>query len=96
MCRNIKTLFNFEPPATKDEIRASALQFVRKLSGYTHPSAANERAFYKAVDEVQAAAKKLLTSLETNAAPRDREIEAAKGRERAKKRYERFRETEPA
>jgi hypothetical protein len=96
MCRNIKTLFNFEPPATKDEIRASALQFVRKLSGYTHPSAANERAFYKAVDEVQAAAKKLLNSLETNASPRDREVEAAKGRERAKKRYERFREAEPA
>jgi hypothetical protein len=95
MCRNIKTLFNFEPPATKDEIRASALQFVRKLSGYTHPSQANEVAFYKAVDEVQAAARKLLSSLETNAPARDREIEAAKGRARAQKRYERFRDVEP-
>lgn len=90
MCRNIKTLFNFEPPATQDEIRASALQFVRKLSGSTHPSQANEVAFYKAVDEVQAAARKLLTSLETSAPARDREIEANKARERAKKRYARF------
>ena len=94
MCRNIRTLFNFEPPASEDEIRASALQFVRKLSGYTHPSQANEVAFYRAVDEVQAAARKLLDSLETNAPHRDREIEAAKARERAKKRYERF--SEPA
>jgi hypothetical protein len=92
MCRNIRTLFNFEPPATQDEIRASALQFVRKLSGFTHPSQANEVAFYKAVDEVQAAARKLLDSLETNAPHRDREIEAAKARERAKKRYARFQE----
>ena len=96
MCRNIKTLFNFEPPATQDEIRASALQFVRKLSGSTHPSKSNEVAFYRAVDEVQAAAKKLLGSLETNAPPRDREIEATKARARAQKRYQRFREAEPA
>ena len=87
MCRNIRTLFNFEPPATGDEIRASALQFVRKLSGYTHPSKANEVAFYRAVDEVQEAARRLLNSLETNAPARDREIEAAKARERARQRY---------
>ncbi len=96
MCRNIRTLFNFEPPATQDEVRASALQFVRKLSGFTHPSKANEVAFYRAVDEVQASAEKLLASLETNAPSRDREIEAAKARERAQKRYARFREEEPA
>jgi len=87
MCRNIKTLFNFEPPATPDEVRASALQFVRKLSGYTHPSQANQAAFDHAVDEVTAAARKLLTALETNAPPRNREIEAAKARERARLRY---------
>ncbi|HQZ13599.1 MAG TPA: DUF2277 domain-containing protein [Devosia sp.] len=87
MCRNIRTLFNFEPPATQDEIRASALQFVRKLSGYTHPSQVNEVAFYRAVDEVTAAARKLLDGLETSAPHRDREIEAAKARERAQKRY---------
>ena len=87
MCRNIRTLFNFEPPATGDEIRASALQFVRKLSGYTHPSKANEVAFYRAVDEVQEAARRLLNSLETNAPARDREIEAAKARERVRQRY---------
>ena len=92
MCRNIKTLFNFEPPATQDEVRASALQFVRKLSGFTHPSKQNEAAFYRAVDEVQAAARQLLDSLETNAPARDREIEATKARERAKKRYARFAE----
>ena len=96
MCRNIRPLFNFEPPATQDEIRASALQFVRKISGFTHPSQANERAFYKAVDEVQAAAKKLLNALETNAPARDREVEATKARARAQKRYARFRETEAA
>ena len=96
MCRNIRTLFNFEPPATQDEIRASAVQFVRKLSGFTHPSKANEVAFYRAVDDVQAAARKLLESLETNAPARDREIEASKARERAQKRYARFREAEPA
>jgi hypothetical protein len=87
MCRNIRTLFNFEPPATKDEIRASAVQFVRKLSGFTHPSKANEAAFDHAVDEVEAAARRLLISLETNAPPRDRDIEAAKARERAKLRF---------
>jgi hypothetical protein len=92
MCRNIKTLFNFEPPATQDEVRASALQFVRKLSGFTHPSKQNEVAFYKAVDEVQASARRLLDSLETNAPSRNREIEAEKARERAKKRYARFAE----
>ena len=96
MCRNIKTLFNFEPPATEDEIRASALQFVRKLSGSTHPSKANEIAFYRAVDEVQAAAEKLLASLETHAPPRDREAETTQARARAEKRYQRFREAEPA
>lgn len=87
MCRNIKTLFNFEPPATGDEIRASALQFVRKLSGYTHPSKKNEAAFEHAVEEVTAAARKLLASLETTAPPRDREVEAERARERAKLRY---------
>jgi hypothetical protein len=87
MCRNIKTLFNFEPPATPDEVRASALQFVRKLSGYTHPSEVNRAAFEHAVDEVTAAARKLLTSMETNAPPRNREVEAAKARERAKQRF---------
>jgi hypothetical protein len=87
MCRNIKTLFNFEPPATGDEIHASALQFVRKLSGFAHPSKANEAAFEHAVEEVTAAATKLLASLETNAPPRDREVVAAKARERAKVRY---------
>ena len=73
MCRNIKTLFNFEPPATEDEIRASALQFVRKLSGFGRPSQANEAAFNRAVEEVSDAARRLLTSLHTSAAPRDRE-----------------------
>jgi hypothetical protein len=87
MCRNIRTLFNFEPPATNDEIRASALQFVRKLSGFTHPSKANEAAFDHAVDEVTAVARRLLTSLETHAPPRDREVEAMKARERAKLRF---------
>lgn len=87
MCRNIKTLANFSPPATDDEIRASALQFVRKLSGTTRPSRLNEAAFNIAVEEVAAAAHKLLHSLQTTAAPRDREIEAAKARERARKRY---------
>jgi len=87
MCRNIRTLFNFEPPATNDEIRASALQFVRKLSGFTHPSRVNEAAFDHAVDEVTAAARRLLASLETNAPPRDREIEAMKARERSRLRF---------
>jgi hypothetical protein len=87
MCRNIRTLFNFEPPATTDEIRASALQFVRKLSGYTHPSRANEAAFYHAVEDVTAAARRLLAELETTAPPRDREIEAEKAKERSRRRF---------
>jgi len=87
MCRNIRTLFNFEPPATEEEIRASALQFVRKLSGFTHPSKANEAAFDLAVDEVSGAARRLLASLDTKQPPRDREIEAAKARERARARF---------
>lgn len=87
MCRNIKVLFNFDPPATDEEIRNAAIQFVRKLSGYTHPSQANEAAFEKAVDETAAAAKKLLHSLTTNAEPRDREEEARRAHERAVKRF---------
>lgn len=87
MCRNIRTLFNFEPPATEDEIRASALQFVRKLSGYTHPSKANEEAFARAVDEVADAARRLINSLETSAPARDREVEAEKAKARARERY---------
>ena len=87
MCRNIRTLANFEPPATEEEIRASALQFVRKLSGTTHPSHLNEAAFHQAVDEVTAVARRLIDSLETRAAPRNREEEARKARERARKRY---------
>jgi hypothetical protein len=87
MCRNIKTLVNFEPPATDEEIRASALQFVRKLSGTTHPSHANEAAFQQAVDEVTTVARRLIDRLETRAAPRNREEEARKARERARKRY---------
>ena len=87
MCRNIKTLANFEPPATDDEIRASALQFVRKLCGTTHPSHVNEAAFHQAVDEVTAVARRLIDSLEIRAAPRNREEEVRKARERARKRY---------
>jgi hypothetical protein len=87
MCRNIRTLFNFEPPATEDEVRASALQFVRKLSGFTHPSRANEEAFNRAVDEVSYAAGKLLASLETKSPARDRETEARRARERARERF---------
>lgn len=87
MCRNIKTLANFEPPATDNEIRASALQFVRKLSGTTRPSRANEEAFNLAVEEVTAAAERLIRSLHTHAPPRNREEEAKKARERAQKRY---------
>jgi hypothetical protein len=87
MCRNIKTLFNFEPPATEDEIHASALQFVRKLSGFNKPSAANAEAFDLAVEEVSGAARKLLASLHTHAPARDREIEAEKARERARERF---------
>jgi hypothetical protein len=87
MCRNIKTLANFEPPATDDEIRASALQFVRKLSGSTRPSRANEAAFDRAVDEVTEAARRLIASLQINAQPRNRDEEARKARERARERF---------
>jgi hypothetical protein len=87
MCRNIKTLANFEPPATDTEIRASALQFVRKLSGTTRPSRANEAAFSRAVDEVAVAAQRLIESLELRGAPRDREEEMRKAQERARKRF---------
>ena len=87
MCRNIKVLANFEPPATDDEIRASALQFVRKLSGSTHPSRANEDAFNQAVDEVTAAAHRLIDGFKTSAPPRNRDEEMRKARERALKRY---------
>ena len=87
MCRNIKTLHNFAPPATEDEIRASSLQFVRKLSGFTKPSKANEEAFNRAVDGVTQVARDLLHSLQTNAPPRDREIEAVKARARSAKRF---------
>jgi hypothetical protein len=87
MCRNIRTLYNFEPPATEDEIRASALQFVRKLSGFTHPSKANEPAFNRAVDAVTEAAHDLLASLVTTAPPRDRTTEAAKARARSAARF---------
>jgi len=87
VCRNIQTLFNFEPPVTDEEIRAAALQFVRKVSGFHKPSKANEAAFVAAVDEVAAASKKLLSSLETNAAPRNRAEEAAKARARAVQRF---------
>jgi hypothetical protein len=87
MCRNIKTLFNFEPPATEDEIRAASLQFVRKLSGFNTPSKANHAAFDAAIEEVTAAASRLLVSLETNAVPRDREIEAEKAKLRSAERF---------
>ena len=87
MCRNIKTLFNFEPPASEDEVRASALQFVRKLSGATHPSHANEATFNAAVDDVTMIARRLIHSLTTKAPPRNREDEARKARERAAKRF---------
>ena len=88
MCRNIKTLHNFKPPATEEEIRASSLQFVRKLSGFAKPSKTNEVAFNRAVDQVAQAAHELLESLVTNAPPRDREVEAAKARARAATRYQ--------
>ena len=87
MCRNIKTLHNFAPPATEQEIRASSLQFVRKLSGFSKPSKANEEAFDRAVEKVYQAAAELLDSLVTNAPPRDREVEAAKAKARAAERY---------
>jgi hypothetical protein len=87
MCRNIKTLFNFEPPATEEEIRASSLQFVRKLSGFTKPSKANEAAFDLAIDQVAEAARRLISSLITTADPRDREVEARRARARAAARF---------
>jgi hypothetical protein len=87
MCRNIKTLFNFEPPATREEIHASALQFVRKLSGFNKPSAANTAAFNRAVSDVSDVARRLLEELQTNAPPRDREVEAERARERSRVRF---------
>lgn len=87
MCRNIRTLYNFEPPATGDEIHAAAVQFVRKLSGFTRPSQANEAAFNRAVDEVSAAAERLMTSLVTTAPPRDRAEWAARAKARSEKRF---------
>lgn len=87
MCRNIKTLYNFEPPATEQEIRASALQFVRKLSGFNTPSRANAEVFDRAVDEVADAARKLLRALQTDAPARDRDVEAEKARERSRLRF---------
>jgi hypothetical protein len=90
MCRNIKTLFNFAPPATEAEIRDASLQFVRKLSGFTRPSRANEKAFEHAVEEIAASARELIASLVTNAEPRTREVEAAKAKDRAALRYRRI------
>jgi len=87
MCRNIQTLYNFEPPATEEEVRSAALQYVRKISGFTRPSQANEEAFERAVDEVAAASARLLDSLVTTAVPKDREVEAARRRARAAKRF---------
>ena len=87
MCRNIHTLYNFEPPATEDEVRGAALQYVRKVSGFTKPSQANEAVFAAAVDEVADATRRLIDALVTNAAPKDREVEAERARERAKKRF---------
>jgi hypothetical protein len=87
MCRNIRTLFNFDPPVSDEEIRAAALQFVRKVSGFNRPSKANEAAFSRAVEQVAAAARRLLDDLQTQAPPRDREVEAAKARERANQRF---------
>lgn len=87
MCRNIRTLANFEPPATDDEVHAAALQFVRKISGTTHPSKANEAVFHEAVNEIAAVARRLIDALETKAAPRDREEEARKAKARAARRF---------
>ncbi len=87
MCRNIKTLFNFDPPATTDEVHASSIQFVRKLSGFNKPSKANEEAFNLAIERVAAAAQEMLNTLVTNAPPRDREVEAARAKERAAIRF---------
>jgi hypothetical protein len=96
MCRNIKTLHNFKPPATDEEVRASSLQFVRKLSGFTKPSKANEAAFNRAVDQVAEAAHELLQSLVTNSPPRDREVEAAKARARTAERFHGAAPNQPA
>ncbi len=87
MCRNIRPLYNFEPEATEDEVRDAALQYVRKISGFTKPSKVNEEAFARAVDEITASSRVLLESLQTTAPPKDREVEAAKARARAQKRY---------
>ena len=87
MCRNIKPLFNFEPPATRNEMHDAALQFVRKISGYSAPSHANEAAFHEAVEDIEKVVRKLLKSLETNAPPKDREVEAAKKREKSRLRF---------
>ena len=87
MCRNIHTLFNFDPPATDEEVRDAALQYVRKISGFTKPSRSNEEPFERAVDAVAFATRRLLDELETTAAPKDREVEAARARERAAKRF---------
>lgn len=87
MCRNIRVLFNFDPPATDEEIRAAATQYVRKVSGYAKPSLANEDAFYAAVEQVSAATRELVDHLETGRPPRNREVEAAKAKERARKRF---------
>jgi hypothetical protein len=87
MCRNIKPLFNFEPPATRNEVHEAALQFVRKVSGFTAPSKANEAAFHEAVEDIERVLRNLLNSLETNAPPKDREVVAAKAREKARLRY---------
>ena len=87
MCRNIRTLFNFDPPATDDEVREASLQFVRKLSGFTKPSRANEAAFVRAIEDVSAVARKMLNSLVTDAEPRNREIEAARAHARAAERF---------
>lgn len=96
MCRNIKPLFNFEPPASKNEMHDAALQFVRKISGYTHPSQANEAAFHEAVEDIEKSVRKLLRSLETNAPKRDREVEAEKRRERSRLRFPAQPAREPA
>jgi hypothetical protein len=88
MCRNIRTLYNFDPPATADEVHAAALQYVRKISGFSKPSKANEEAFQRAVEAVAAASQELLSSLETTAPPKDRELEAAKARERSRRRFD--------
>ena len=87
MCRNIHTLYNFEPPATRDEVEAASLQYVRKISGFTKPSQANEEAFMRAIEEVTAASQRLLDSLITNAAPKDREVERERAKARAAKRF---------